>query len=191
VQVVGPDVCQQGSLVDFDRLRFDFNLSRAMTPEEVAQVRPAAQCSWSGARGERLAANRLPMLAVLLDRFMPAVLCAPNVKLRVYAQCPTASLGTPDQLPGHCPASWPLPSFLATAQPPIGPLANAVLLPIQPCHPASPPPPAPPVTAALPPLDSRCPAAPAPTSPLAPGGGVGQWVGGGVTPAGHTRDGAG
>lgn len=37
-KVLGPDVCQQGSLVGFDRLRFDFNLNRAMTQEEVAEV---------------------------------------------------------------------------------------------------------------------------------------------------------
>ena len=30
-QVLGPDVGQQGSAVDFDRLRFDFNLPKAMT----------------------------------------------------------------------------------------------------------------------------------------------------------------
>ncbi|KAF6257363.1 tRNA synthetases class II (A)-domain-containing protein [Scenedesmus sp. NREL 46B-D3] len=37
-QVLGPDTCQQGSLVEAGRLRFDFNLSRAMTAEEVAAV---------------------------------------------------------------------------------------------------------------------------------------------------------
>lgn len=37
-KVLGPNVCQQGSLVGFDRLRFDFNLNRAMTQEEVAEV---------------------------------------------------------------------------------------------------------------------------------------------------------
>uniref|UniRef100_A0A7S0R1E0 Alanine--tRNA ligase n=1 Tax=Chlamydomonas leiostraca TaxID=1034604 RepID=A0A7S0R1E0_9CHLO len=36
--VLGPDTCQQGSLVDAQRLRFDFNLNRGMTPAEVAQV---------------------------------------------------------------------------------------------------------------------------------------------------------
>jgi alanyl-tRNA synthetase len=37
-RVLGPDTCQQGSLVTPDRLRFDFNLGRAMTPAEVARV---------------------------------------------------------------------------------------------------------------------------------------------------------
>jgi alanyl-tRNA synthetase len=37
-RVLGEAVCQQGSLVAFDRLRFDFNLPRAMTPEEVSRV---------------------------------------------------------------------------------------------------------------------------------------------------------
>eukprot|EP00899_Mesostigma_viride_P018465 jgi/Mesvir1/2661/Mv16266-RA.2 len=36
--VLGDDVAQAGSLVDFDRLRFDFNLPRAMTPEELQRV---------------------------------------------------------------------------------------------------------------------------------------------------------
>jgi len=37
-RVLGPDTCQQGSLVTFDRLRFDFNLPRPMTPSEVSEV---------------------------------------------------------------------------------------------------------------------------------------------------------
>ncbi|GBF88584.1 alanine-tRNA ligase [Raphidocelis subcapitata] len=37
-RVLGPDTCQQGSLVTADRLRFDFNLGRPMTPAEVAAV---------------------------------------------------------------------------------------------------------------------------------------------------------
>ncbi|WP_008311001.1 alanine--tRNA ligase [Leptolyngbya sp. PCC 6406] len=35
---VSDDISQAGSLVDFDRLRFDFNCPRALTPEEVQQV---------------------------------------------------------------------------------------------------------------------------------------------------------
>ncbi|MEB3232025.1 MAG: alanine--tRNA ligase, partial [Leptolyngbyaceae bacterium] len=37
-KIVDPDVSQAGSLVDFDRLRFDFNCSRALTPADVEQV---------------------------------------------------------------------------------------------------------------------------------------------------------
>ncbi|PNH10720.1 putative alanine--tRNA ligase, chloroplastic [Tetrabaena socialis] len=37
-RVLGPDTCQQGSLVNFQRLRFDFNLARGMTAAEVAEV---------------------------------------------------------------------------------------------------------------------------------------------------------
>lgn len=37
-QVLGEATCQQGSLVEFDRLRFDFNLPRGMTEDEVSQV---------------------------------------------------------------------------------------------------------------------------------------------------------
>ncbi|MDA0865291.1 MAG: alanine--tRNA ligase [Cyanobacteria bacterium] len=36
--LVDEGISQAGSLVDFDRLRFDFNCSRALTPEEVQQV---------------------------------------------------------------------------------------------------------------------------------------------------------
>jgi alanyl-tRNA synthetase len=37
-RVLGADVAQQGSLVEPDRLRFDFNLPRAMTAAEVQTV---------------------------------------------------------------------------------------------------------------------------------------------------------
>eukprot|EP00879_Flechtneria_rotunda_P010587 GHRR01011067.1.p1 GENE.GHRR01011067.1~~GHRR01011067.1.p1 ORF type:complete len:947 (+),score=379.68 GHRR01011067.1:1433-4273(+) len=37
-QVLGPDTCQQGSLVDASRLRFDFNLNRPLTADEIAAV---------------------------------------------------------------------------------------------------------------------------------------------------------
>lgn len=36
--VLGSDVSQAGSLVAFDRLRFDFSLPRAMTEAEIVQV---------------------------------------------------------------------------------------------------------------------------------------------------------
>jgi alanyl-tRNA synthetase len=36
--VVDPSISQAGSLVAFDRLRFDFTLSRPLTPEELQQV---------------------------------------------------------------------------------------------------------------------------------------------------------
>lgn len=35
---LGPDIAQQGSAVDFERLRFDFNLPRGMTQTEIAAV---------------------------------------------------------------------------------------------------------------------------------------------------------
>ncbi len=37
-KIVDNSISQAGSLVDFDRLRFDFNSPRALTPEEVQQV---------------------------------------------------------------------------------------------------------------------------------------------------------
>ncbi|PZV17016.1 MAG: alanine--tRNA ligase [Pseudanabaena sp.] len=37
-KIVDPNVSQAGSLVDSDRLRFDFNLNRAVTPEEIQQI---------------------------------------------------------------------------------------------------------------------------------------------------------
>lgn len=37
-QIVDPGISQAGSLVDFDRLRFDFHCPRALTAEEVQQV---------------------------------------------------------------------------------------------------------------------------------------------------------
>src|SRR4028119_1109396 len=37
-QIVDPSISQAGSLVDFDRLRFDFNCPRPLTPEEVKQI---------------------------------------------------------------------------------------------------------------------------------------------------------
>lgn len=37
-QIVDPSISQAGSLVDFDRLRFDFNSPRALTTKEVQQI---------------------------------------------------------------------------------------------------------------------------------------------------------
>jgi alanyl-tRNA synthetase len=37
-QLIDPEISQAGSLVSFDRLRFDFNCVRALTPAEVQQV---------------------------------------------------------------------------------------------------------------------------------------------------------
>jgi alanyl-tRNA synthetase len=37
-QIVDPAISQAGSLVAFDRLRFDFNCSRALAPEELQQI---------------------------------------------------------------------------------------------------------------------------------------------------------
>ncbi len=37
-QIVDPQISQAGSLVDFDRLRFDFNLNRAVSPDELVQI---------------------------------------------------------------------------------------------------------------------------------------------------------
>lgn len=37
-QIVDPSISQAGSLVDFDRLRFDFHCPRAITPQELQQV---------------------------------------------------------------------------------------------------------------------------------------------------------
>ncbi len=37
-QIVDPNIAQAGSLVAFDRLRFDFNLSRAVTPDELHKI---------------------------------------------------------------------------------------------------------------------------------------------------------
>lgn len=37
-KVCSPDICQKGSNITEERLRFDFNFSRKLTPEEVAEV---------------------------------------------------------------------------------------------------------------------------------------------------------
>ena len=37
-QIVDPAIGQAGSLVDFDRLRFDFHCPRAVTPAELEQI---------------------------------------------------------------------------------------------------------------------------------------------------------
>ena len=37
-EIVDPDIGQAGSLVNFDRLRFDFNCPRALTPQELEQI---------------------------------------------------------------------------------------------------------------------------------------------------------
>ncbi|NER19592.1 MAG: alanine--tRNA ligase [Symploca sp. SIO1C2] len=45
--IVDPAISQAGSLVDFDRLRFDFNCSRSLTLEEVQQVEEQVN-TWIG-----------------------------------------------------------------------------------------------------------------------------------------------
>lgn len=52
-QVLGDNVAQQGSLVREGGLRFDFNLPRAMKPEEIAQVEGLVN-QWIEVRVERL-----------------------------------------------------------------------------------------------------------------------------------------
>jgi alanyl-tRNA synthetase len=47
-RVLGADTCQQGSMVSGERLRFDFNLARPMTPAEVAEVGGAGACCCGG-----------------------------------------------------------------------------------------------------------------------------------------------
>ena len=37
-KIIDPDISQAGSLVDFDRLRFDFNLPRSVTPAELQAI---------------------------------------------------------------------------------------------------------------------------------------------------------
>jgi len=46
-QIVDPSISQAGSLVDFDRLRFDFNSPRPLKPEEVQQVEEQVN-TWIG-----------------------------------------------------------------------------------------------------------------------------------------------
>jgi alanyl-tRNA synthetase len=48
--VVGEDVSQAGSLVTFDRLRFDFNAPRAPTSDELRQIEALGQRLGRGRR---------------------------------------------------------------------------------------------------------------------------------------------
>ncbi len=54
-QLVDDSISQAGSLVNFDRLRFDFNLNRALTPEELEQVEALINTWISEAHGADIA----------------------------------------------------------------------------------------------------------------------------------------
>jgi alanyl-tRNA synthetase len=54
-QVVDPEISQAGSLVDFDRLRFDFNCPRALTPPEVQAVEDLVNTWVAAAHGAEVA----------------------------------------------------------------------------------------------------------------------------------------
>jgi len=53
-QIVDDGISQAGSLVSFDRLRFDFNCSRALTPDEVQQVEELVNSWISEAHGANI-----------------------------------------------------------------------------------------------------------------------------------------
>lgn len=50
-KIVDPNISQAGSLVDFDRLRFDFNLPRAVTPTELQAIEDLVNTWISEAHG--------------------------------------------------------------------------------------------------------------------------------------------
>jgi alanyl-tRNA synthetase len=54
-EVVDPDISQAGSLVDFDRLRFDFNCPRPLTSKEVQAVEDLVNTWVSAAHGAEVA----------------------------------------------------------------------------------------------------------------------------------------
>jgi alanyl-tRNA synthetase len=60
-KVLGADTSQAGSLVAFDRLRFDFNLPRAMTEAEVTQVESLVN-DWIG-MGVSLTSEEMALVA--------------------------------------------------------------------------------------------------------------------------------
>lgn len=60
-EVLGSDVSQAGSLVDFNRLRFDFNLPRAMTDAEILTVENLVN-EWIG-MGVSLTAEEMALAA--------------------------------------------------------------------------------------------------------------------------------
>jgi alanyl-tRNA synthetase len=54
-QIIDDSVSQAGSLVDFDRLRFDFNCPRALTAEEVQQIEDRVNTWIAEAHGAEIA----------------------------------------------------------------------------------------------------------------------------------------
>jgi alanyl-tRNA synthetase len=58
-KLVDANISQAGSLVAFDRLRFDFNCPRALTPEEVQQVEEQVN-TWI-AEGHQAAVTTMPL----------------------------------------------------------------------------------------------------------------------------------
>ena len=46
-QVIGDEISQAGSLVDFERLRFDFNAPEAPTPAQLARVEKLVNGAYS------------------------------------------------------------------------------------------------------------------------------------------------
>jgi alanyl-tRNA synthetase len=60
-KIVDPDISQAGSLVDFERLRFDFNSPRAVAPEELEQIEHQIN-TWIG-EGHGAAVAEMPLEA--------------------------------------------------------------------------------------------------------------------------------
>ena len=101
--MVDPGIGQAGSLVDFDRLRFDFHCPRAVNPAELRRPSRIANCSpWLAF------SSRRGMLRVSIAWELRAMASSFSIQARQHWTFQLVLLGSRLCLEGRCEGPEPL-----------------------------------------------------------------------------------